>query len=568
MLRKVLSEFRWTALWYVANGIAQVLCASLGVVYFQRIVDGIPHAQRVGDVVCVLSFYAAFVLLDSILNYADEYPMRLLSSGIYHRLKVLAVEKMSRIDYTSYQTLGTGHLIQVVESGADAGKKMLFEFYLNAARELVPTIAISLFLIGSYNRSVMIYLATSYIVVFFISYVLLRYLYAMKSKLLLQQEKLSRFSVRSFMELVVFRVNKRFAKEIERISGTSRQVVLHQAQMRMAHELFFWLFTVLVLLIKVGIIYSGVRQVISGKATVGQIVALVTFADRVYVPIAIFNVRFIDYKLDSLAYTRLAAFMDLPDDKGLKTGKQFTPKGGEIVFRDVTFGYGDSPLLKNVQLTFRAGSTVAIVGTSGSGKSTLVKLVLGLLKPSSGSILVDGQDLSDLDLNDYYGHIAYVSQDAPVFDGTLRENIVFDREVNDAEIQSILERVHLKELLSRLPLGLDTEVGERGLKLSGGERQRLVFARVLLQSSHIIILDESTSALDGVTEERVTSSLMAMIKGRTVIMVAHRLKTIAEADNIIVVENGEIVEQGNREALLSQRGVFFEMWNKQSVQSA
>lgn len=567
MLISVVKKFKAMAALYIGAGNVQILAASLSVVYFQRLLDAIPLAKAPANVLGLLGGYAVFSLLNYALDYFDEYPMRILSNGIYHELKLKAAAKVSRMDYLAYQNIGTGKLVQLVENGADAGKKILFDFYLQLARELIPGLAIGLIFIGAYNLQIMLYLGIGYILVTVISGLLLRYLYSLKSGIIKDQEDLSRFSVRSFMEMVVFRVNKRFVRELNRIACHSERIVRNQAKIRMVHELFFVLFALIVLAIKVAIIWAGVGKIVAGTATIGWIVALTAFADRIFSPIAIFNVRYVDFKLDSLSFRRFQEFMNLPEDGNLTQGKDYVPGNGTLIFNAVSFGY-ESPILKRISLDIKGGSTVALVGTSGGGKSTAVKLILGLLKPSQGSISVDGQDLSSLSLNSYYDHISYVSQEAPVFDGSLRENIIFDKSVPDQEILEVLQRLNLTELLSRLPRGLDTPVGERGTKLSGGERQRLALARVLFQDSTLVILDEPTSALDGITEEQVTTAILDMLKGRTVIFIAHRLKAAAEADEILVLEQGELAEKGNFQELLERRGIFWALWQKQVLETA
>ncbi len=221
-------------------------------------------------------------------------------------------------------------------------------------------------------------------------------------------------------------------------------------------------------------------------------------------------------------------------------------------------------MLRDFSQVFQGGQVTALVGTSGSGKTTLVRLLLHLLKPQKGQVWVDGQDLSDMNLESYYRCVAYIPQEPPIFDGTLRENLLFDRQVDTVVLNEIIQKVGLKELVARLPKGLETIVGERGIKLSGGERQRLSFGRVLLQDPKIIILDEPTSALDSLTEDFITHNLLAILKGKTVIVVAHRLQTVRSADQILVMEEGQVVQAGTFTQLLSQSGKFYQLWQKQT----
>lgn len=428
--------------------------------------------------------------------------------------------------------------------------------------------AVGLLFIGAYDRQIMAYLGLGYVLVAIISGFLLRFLYKLKSRVLADQESLSRFTVRSFMEMVVFRVNKRFARELDRITAHSSRIVKTQAGIRMIHELFFVLFAIIVLAVKLVIVFVGIQRVADGLATIGHIVALTTFADRIFQPIAILNVRYIDYKLNKMTFKRYEDFLNLPEDQGLAQGEDFRPGLGCLRFNQVSYKYESLPQLEDLTFSIPGGSSVALVGASGAGKSTTVKLMLGLLKPGSGTISIDNQDLATLNLNTFYHRISYVSQEAPVFDGTLRENIVFDKAVPDEEIIKVLHRLSLDAILSRLPAGLDTEVGERGAKLSGGERQRLALARVLFQDPVLVILDEPTSALDGITEEQVTAAMLELLEGKTVVIVAHRLKTITGVQEVLVLDGGKLVERGSCTQLLEQGGLFRKLWDKQVVDQA
>ena len=201
------------------------------------------------------------------------------------------------------------------------------------------------------------------------------------------------------------------------------------------------------------------------------------------------------------------------------------------------------------------------MGESGSGKSTIVKQIIGLLKIDSGNIYVDGNDLSEINLNHFYNYVSYTSQESPIFDGTLRENIVFDKDISDDTIIEVLKHVGLKSFYSALAKGLDTEVGERGVMLSGGERQRLALARVFFGDAKIIILDEATSAMDNVTEELVMKNMMQLLKNKTIITIAHRLNTIKDFEKIYVFKDGKIVGNGGFKEILDNNQYFKQLWN-------
>lgn len=564
MCKEIVKQYKKLISFYVIFGVIQILATSLGIVYLQKLLDEIPKAKHYSELITIIVVYGLSLLVYCIVAYVDEYPHNMLFHGIYQRLKIAALKKISGISYVSYQDLGTGALIQTIENGANAGRNILFEFYLRILAGLLPEVLISMFFIGTYNLKVMAALLVGYVVVFFISNVLLKYLYEIKNSILTHEEWLSKAAVRGFMELVIFRINKRYESEIQKINETSELVVKAKTKIRMVHELFFALFAFIVILIKIGIILMGVSQVMNGKATVGIIVALITFTDRIYTPIAIFNVIFIDYKLDRVTYDRFLRFINLPEDENLEKGEGIKVEYGDISLQNVSFHYDSNCILEDVSLQIGGGTSAAFVGTSGGGKSTIVKIMLGLLKSSSGKVLVDGKDMKKIKLNEYYDYVSYVSQDAPVFDGTLRENIVFNEGIDDGVIYDILDKVQLKEFVLNLPEKLDTKVGEKGVKLSGGEKQRVAFARVFFQKSKIVILDEPTSALDSITEEKVTSNMLKILKDRTIIIVAHRLHTIKDVNQIFVVDQGRVAEQGTFEELMDKGSLFERLWVSQT----
>jgi ATP-binding cassette subfamily B protein len=522
--------------------------------YFQALIDRLNSGTLVFS---SLIIYGGVQIILCIVNYVDEYPGRKLEHGIYLDLKLSALKKISRVDYQEYHKLGTGKLVQVIENGSEAGKGILFDFYFCLFRELIPSVLFSLLFIYRISKTVTIAILVGYIFVFLVTNILLRVLYEIKEKILTYEEKMNRYLVRGFMEMVVFRVNKRFKYEIEKATQSKVEIVSSKVKMKLIHEAFFTIFALLITIIKIAIIAYGWK---TNALTVGAIIALITLIDNAYTPIAIFNVLYIQYKLDSKAFDRYIDFLALAEDEQLRTGVEVTRLEGDISFQGVNFSYGDRDILKNFDLTIQKGENAAFVGESGSGKSTIAKMLAGLLKPGDGVIQVDEYDLAKINLNSYYDGITYLSQESPVFDGTLRENIVFDKEVEESTIIEVLRKVNLYELYTKLENGLDTELGERGITLSGGERQRLALARIWFTNARIVILDEATSAMDNITEEAVMHHVMTYLSDRTVIVIAHRLNTVQSFHRIVALKEGKIVEQGSFEELMEKSEYFKELY--------
>ncbi len=540
--------------WYLFAGILISLLSGFNANYLRKLVD------RFTDGSLSIGTIAVFgVLLASLcaLSYLDEYPWRKIEYGIHLDLKLAALRKIARIDYLACQSLGTGRLIQRIENGAAAGKGILFDFGFRLVRDIIPSIVFSMVFISRINRTVMLTILAGYVIVFLFTNLLLKALYRIKEQILVNEEKMSRFLVRGFMEMVVFRLNRRFPSEIRKAQAARDEIVTSKVRMKMIHEAFFAVFAMLIILVKVAIILYGWQ---SKTLSIGAIIALITLVDNAYTPIAIFNVLFVQYRLDRTAFRRYEEFLESPDDAQIGRGDPVSDVGGDIIFSGIQYRYEGRVVLDALDLTIRRGESVAIVGESGSGKSTVVKLLAGLLKPEAGEIRVDGILLSAADLDSYYAHIAYIPQDSPVFDGSLRENLVFDESIGDAEMVRALREVSLSDLLDKLENGLDTQVGEKGHLLSGGERQRLALARLWFSQAGIVILDEATSAMDNITEEHVMARVMRHLRGRTVVAIAHRLGSIADFQRILVFKDGRIVGQGTLPALMADCPYFRELY--------
>lgn len=239
---------------------------------------------------------------------------------------------------------------------------------------------------------------------------------------------------------------------------------------------------------------------------------------------------------------------------------------GKMVFKDVSFAYEEEKeVLHNINFEVSPGSVVALVGSSGSGKSTIAGLAASFLNPQSGKITIDGQDMSQVNLDSFRQHLGVVLQDDFLFEGTIRENILFPRpNASESELQQAVKAAYVDEFTNRFDEGLDTLIGERGIKLSGGQRQRITIARAVLADPKILILDEATSNLDTESEALIQKSLAKLTEGRTTFVIAHRLSTIQQANQILVIEEGNIVERGKHDDLLAKKGRYFDLYTYQS----
>ncbi len=310
----------------------------------------------------------------------------------------------------------------------------------------------------------------------------------------------------------------------------------------------------------------GAREVLAGRMSLGDIFMYLVFTGLVVTPLIQISAIGTQITEAFAGLDRIREILEEPTElEGEKGRGRLDSIHGDLAFEDVWFEYNkDLPVLKGISFKSPAGTTTALVGPSGSGKSTLIGLVMAFYQPKKGRILVDGKDLATVRLADYRSQLGIVLQDNFLFAGTLRENIAYSRPgASFEEIQEAAKVAHCHEFIESFPKGYDTVVGERGIKLSGGQRQRVAIARAVLKDPRLLILDEATSSLDSESEEKIQSGLAALLKGRTTFVIAHRLSTIRDADQILVLDDGKIVERGNHDELLALGRRYKDLYDKQ-----
>jgi subfamily B ATP-binding cassette protein MsbA len=319
-------------------------------------------------------------------------------------------------------------------------------------------------------------------------------------------------------------------------------------------------------------LYFGITEIISGRMTVGDLMVFFGSFFMAYMPLKNLAQANSTLQMGVVSWNRILQLLDeRPQVVEITNPIRLEKLQGRITFENVSYSYpkAEVPALKNITMDIQPGQAVAFVGPSGSGKTTMINLLLRLYDPSGGSVLYDGRDLKELSLRDLRSHIGLVSQNTILFDDTVSGNIALGMpQAAAADIEEACRAADAHEFIVKLPQGYATVLGERGVKLSGGQRQRLAIARALLKKPSVLLLDEATSNLDTASEKYVQSALERIMKRCTVVMVAHRMSTIAGADRIFVLQHGEVAEQGSHAELLARNGIYTRLCEIQSMTSS
>ena len=388
------------------------------------------------------------------------------------------------------------------------------------------------------------------------------------------QEQLSDISAYVQENLAGMRVVQVYAQEDNQIAGF-RKISLDCMRKNMWLATLWGIFWPLMRVVSgiaaTIVLWIGGRQVLQGSMSLGEFVAFNGYLGMLTWPLMAIGYVVNQYQRGTAALSRIGEVLDAepsPRYNGAATAKPQHITGASIAIRDLTFSYdaGNGPALKNITLEIPSGSVCAIVGETGSGKSTLVNLLLRLYEPPERAIFVDGIDINRLPARALTEAIGYVSQDIFLFSGTIRENIAFG--VNSADVRAIESASATAQLLPAVQEftgGFETIIGERGVRLSGGQKQRTALARAIIKNPPILILDDAFSSVDAETEDNILNQLRDFMAGRTTLLISHRIATVRDADMIIYLRNGRIIERGNHQELLARRGAYYELYRRQQL---
>ena len=523
---------------------------------------GIPDRRRQLVILAILTFIIWG--LESLFDYLSAVTWRGISQDIEHSLRTETFENVLSLDMKYFENKSSGRLMAILNDDVN----QLERFLDTGANKLLQT-ATTVIVIGGTFLYISPLIATfAFIpipIIIFGSFKFTSTIASRYERIRESIETLNSNLSNSISGILNVKSFTRESKELERIETSSNEVKSANYHAIKLSAAFIPIIRVAILFGFTATLLIGGFLALDGEIKVATYSVLLFITQRLLWPLTELGDTFDLYQRAMASFNRIFSLKNESSEIG-NGDIEFKKLENKIELKDVSFSYVDNfNVLNNVDLTINAGQTTAIVGSTGSGKSTLIKLLLRLYEINNGSISYDSNSLKDIELSSLREKIGLVSQDVFLFEGTVIENIAYgDLNASESEVWNAAQKSEADEFINNLPQKEKTIVGERGQKLSGGQRQRISIARAILKNPEILILDEATSSVDNETEAAIQRSLDILKKDRTVIVIAHRLSTVRNADIIYVLENGSVVESGNHESLLDIEGVYSKLWSVQT----
>ena len=564
------NEFIWPRRGMIALGLVLIVIRSLtGLVlpYETKILlDDIVPSGDVAGLKNVISFVCIAIFIQAITSFALTRLLSVEAQFLISQLRAQVQKKLLTLPVSFFDNHKSGALVSRVMSDVEGVRNLVGTGLVQLIGGSITSV-VALFFLIKINASMTLFVLLPVLIFAFIAlkaFGYIRPIFRDRGKINAEVTGRLTETLNGVRVIKGFNAedqeNKTFEKGVEKLYLNVKKSLTATALMTSSS-------TFLLGLASVGIMGIGGYFIMDDKMTNGDFVSFTLFLGFMIAPIV--QMSNIGSQLtEALAgLDRTQELMNHDEEDNPEVRKQIinTIKG-DVKFNSVSFNYdGSKEVLHDISFEAKAGTVTALVGSSGSGKSTIAGLAATFLTPKKGKITVDGSDLSKINLSSYRQHLGVVLQDDFLFEGTIRENILFPRPLaSSEELSNAVKAAYVHEFTDRFEAGLDTVIGERGVKLSGGQRQRIAIARALLANPKIILLDEATSNLDNESERYIQKSLEILMKNRTTFVIAHRLSTIQQADQILVIEEGRIIEQGKHEQLLSQKGRYYELFTFQS----
>jgi ATP-binding cassette, subfamily B, bacterial len=567
--RRIVMAVLWTTLNKIADVFPELLIgAAVDVVVQQQdsFVARVTGIQSTfGMLVALAAINVVVWVIESITDYLAATRWRRLAQSVQHDLRTDTYAHLQELEVGWFEDTTSGGLLAVLnddvnqlERFLDTGAETIIQLFWNIV------IVGAVFFLVSWQLAVVAFLPIPVIVAGSLRYQRrLEPLYAVVRERVSELSATLSANLGGITTIKAFAAERREAKRVETVSQDYLEA--NSAAIRYSSA-FVPIIRMAILAGFTATLLIGGWLVIEGTLAVGLYSVLVFMTQRLLWPLTDLGKTLDLYQRGMASTRRILDLLDVVPVMQPGSAALPTPVRGELELRDVTFGYAEgADVLRGINLRVPAGETHAIVGSTGAGKSTLVRLLLRFHDPRSGTVALDGHDVRTLTYGSLRGAIGYVAQDVFLFHGSVRDNIAYGRpDATDAEIEEAAGLAEAHDFVLDLPEGYATVVGERGVKLSGGQRQRLSIARAILRDPAVLLLDEATSAVDNETEAAIQRSLARVGEGRTVVVIAHRLSTVRDADRIWVLEAGGVAESGTHDELVASDGLYAALWRVQT----
>ncbi|MFL1994843.1 ABC transporter ATP-binding protein [Lysinibacillus irui] len=534
-------------------------------IVLNKVIDDIlPDGEMKWIIMASLLLFALYIF-NSILHFIVSYWGHMLGINIETDMRKESFSHVQKLSFRYFDNNKTGHLVsRLTNDLMDIG-----ELAHHGPEDIFIA---AMTIIGTFG--VMFYIDPTFTILIFLLVPIILILTIIFGKLMSKAFRqmfgdIADFNARVENNVSGIRVVQAFTNEEHEIQRFKVNNERFRMTKLFSYKVMAWNEAISGILTKVLSLFTlfvGAFFVLNGHLTNGDFIAFILLSGILLGPINKINMFIESYPKGMAGFRRYIEFLETePEIADRPEAKAINEIEGEIIFKDVSFGYTDNyRALQLMNLRVRPGETVALVGPSGAGKSTICSLLPRFYEVNEGSIKIDGIDIRDFKLQSLRSHIGIVQQDVFLFDGTIRENIAYGNlHANEEDIWNAAQRAQLTDVIQTLPEGMDTLIGERGVKLSGGQKQRLSIARMFLKNPEILILDEATSALDTETEQAIQQALNELAIGRTTLVIAHRLATIKDADRIVVVTKKGIVEEGTHEQLMERKNAYYGLYTAQ-----